>query len=132
MLGATVNQRFGVWLAMFTPIAMEDWTAIGSIGASIVPGNDAPLRYFAEVSKAVLKVLKMAMFWVVFERTEQITGTTNINDKQLAPKRETDFSRAKVNNIVIVALKVPCTKAERSTRAWSSLTMLLAQYDQAK
>jgi hypothetical protein len=60
---------------------MLDWIAIGNKGASTLPGIVLLLRYFAELSSALLNVLKIAMFCDVLECTLQIMGTTNIKDK---------------------------------------------------
>jgi hypothetical protein len=98
-------------------MAMLDWIAIGNNGASKLPGMTLLLKYLAELSSTFLNVLKIAIFCEVLECTVQIIGTTNIRDRLLLPNLDTDFSKMKVNNIVIVALSVPCTNADLSTSA---------------
>jgi hypothetical protein len=55
--------------------------AMGNKGANKLPGIALLLRYFAELSKAFLNVLKIAIFCEVLECTVQIMGTTNSKDK---------------------------------------------------
>ena len=81
MLGATVNHKLGVWLTQLTLMAMLDWIAMGNKGANRLPEMTLLLRYFAELSNAFLKVLKIAIFCDVLECTVQIMGTINISDK---------------------------------------------------
>ena len=66
---------------MLTPIAIVDWIAMGNSGANKVPGIELLLRYLADLFKAFLKVLKMAMFCEVLECTVQIIGTTKANER---------------------------------------------------
>jgi hypothetical protein len=81
MLGATVNHKLGVWLIRLTPMAILDWIAMGKSGANNVPGIELLLRYFADLSKVFLKLLKMAMFCLVLECTVQIMGTIKTKDR---------------------------------------------------
>tara|TARA_R110002167_G_scaffold265170_5_gene471877 strand:+ start:4864 stop:5073 length:210 start_codon:yes stop_codon:yes gene_type:complete len=69
----------------------------------------------------------MAIFSLLLECTEQIIGTTNSSDIFIPANLATDFSNTKVNTTVMVALRVPCTIADRNTKAWSVDTIWLAQ-----
>jgi len=72
-------------------MAMLDGIAMGNRGANKLPGIRLLLRYFAELSRTFLKVIKIATLCEALEYKVEIMGAINIKDKQLSPNLDTDF-----------------------------------------